>query len=419
MRHIFDQYEQPENRLTHALACCLNEDRKLLRRFLKWAFEWSPPTGEPLHVEEQTLPGEPDMSELEAEQRGLPDVWIHDGKTRCALIESKVADPISEEQLRRHQETAENRGFKQVQLLALTVLPPKNLREAKTKTWAEIYAWSRGQSHTSEWARQMATYMEVAERRMIERQYLKKGTLTKFTGIPYSRKIPYSDQEAKRVLRLAMDKLRGSAKLQRELGVSPSPEGRPAITQAWDVLPLGGPEGNVDFTKCPHLTLSLEHDRAWVMAVIPNAIRTDFRRNLVKLRKKRFIKVVQEIEQEIEQRLGLKVSGLKGISPRLEISQQHYLGQKRAVADAKLELDLRTAAQSPARHAAGGVKPQPEWIDAAYAVFVNKQSNIQLAVGAVFWYGDCEAIQNEAALDLFEETWLACKPLLDVVFGRK
>ncbi len=31
VRNIFDQYEQPESRLTHALVSCLVEDRKLLR----------------------------------------------------------------------------------------------------------------------------------------------------------------------------------------------------------------------------------------------------------------------------------------------------------------------------------------------------------------------------------------------------
>ena len=36
MRNLFDQYDQPENRLSHALAVCLNEDRRLLTKFLAW-----------------------------------------------------------------------------------------------------------------------------------------------------------------------------------------------------------------------------------------------------------------------------------------------------------------------------------------------------------------------------------------------
>lgn len=36
VRNIFDQYVQQNNRLTHALAVCLDEDRVLLRRLPKW-----------------------------------------------------------------------------------------------------------------------------------------------------------------------------------------------------------------------------------------------------------------------------------------------------------------------------------------------------------------------------------------------
>lgn len=37
MRSISDQYGAPENRLTHALGCCLDRDRRLLRAFIRWA----------------------------------------------------------------------------------------------------------------------------------------------------------------------------------------------------------------------------------------------------------------------------------------------------------------------------------------------------------------------------------------------
>ena len=36
MRNIFDQYEQPENRLTHALVTTLDQDRALLGPLLRW-----------------------------------------------------------------------------------------------------------------------------------------------------------------------------------------------------------------------------------------------------------------------------------------------------------------------------------------------------------------------------------------------
>jgi hypothetical protein len=34
MRNIFDQYSQPENRLTHSLVMALHYDRNLLKSFL-------------------------------------------------------------------------------------------------------------------------------------------------------------------------------------------------------------------------------------------------------------------------------------------------------------------------------------------------------------------------------------------------
>ena len=39
MRNIFDQYSQPENKLTHSLASCLYEDKRLLNSFLKRLLE--------------------------------------------------------------------------------------------------------------------------------------------------------------------------------------------------------------------------------------------------------------------------------------------------------------------------------------------------------------------------------------------
>jgi hypothetical protein len=50
MRNLFDQYNQPENRLSHALAVCLSEDRRLLTRFLRWIdVEPSQPGEAPSH----------------------------------------------------------------------------------------------------------------------------------------------------------------------------------------------------------------------------------------------------------------------------------------------------------------------------------------------------------------------------------
>ncbi len=66
MRNIFDQYSQPENRVTHALASALHEDGNLLRAFLADIANCSPPKGkDSIEVYEQTYPGEVEAAEEE------------------------------------------------------------------------------------------------------------------------------------------------------------------------------------------------------------------------------------------------------------------------------------------------------------------------------------------------------------------
>ena len=118
MRNLFDQYSQPENRLTHARAVCLDEDRRLLSQFLTWVGARSPQAAKALILEEQRLPGEAaggadgeDADEEEAQRRGLPDLIIHDGQHWCLIVESKVNAARTANQLERHIRTLRRRGF--------------------------------------------------------------------------------------------------------------------------------------------------------------------------------------------------------------------------------------------------------------------------------------------------------------------
>jgi hypothetical protein len=45
MRNIFDQYPQPENRVTHALVSAFHEDSDLLRSFLAGIANCASPKG--------------------------------------------------------------------------------------------------------------------------------------------------------------------------------------------------------------------------------------------------------------------------------------------------------------------------------------------------------------------------------------
>ena len=64
MRNVFDQYSQYENRLTHALACSLEADRVLLRKFCRWVLDGNAPPSQRLRILEQQLPGEEEAADV-------------------------------------------------------------------------------------------------------------------------------------------------------------------------------------------------------------------------------------------------------------------------------------------------------------------------------------------------------------------
>ena len=132
-----------------------------------------------------------DLSEEDAERRGLPDGCISDGIDWALLIESKFASAVSSDQLRRHLRTASRHGLNGCRLLLLTVgevrqrLPVGVL----ARRWSEVYRWLMSRRR-SPWMRIAAEYLEVAELRGVQEEYLREGTLTIFTGIPFSAEDP-------------------------------------------------------------------------------------------------------------------------------------------------------------------------------------------------------------------------------------
>ena len=424
MRNIFDQYDQPENRLTHALVSCLTEDRKLLRRFIKWTINEKHPKLRRLEILEQGLPGEQERyTEDEAERMGLPDAWIHDGDSWSLIIESKVAARLNRDQLRRHHKTAQRRGFVDINLLAIDVMEPKRKLPDHIyfKQWSDVYSWFMKESQKSLWAQRMVNYMEAAENRMTTDGYLKEGTLTVFSGVPFNENNPYNYQEAKRVLRLAMEQLKKRRNLQKKLGMDPTGQGRPAITgkdmsSVWDFLPLKQSRKEPNFTRFPHLTLSIKKDHIYALITVPNGIKREYRRNLLAGGKSKFL----ELFGEINKNFGRSLKTVKGATPVVGLRQRHYLSQRsEPVIDAMLEFDLRTAFEVRARRGQkeNNVKVQPLWLDSVYQVFSKKKGNLQLEIGTIFPYNRCKAVYSPQILDHIANVWLACKPLIKKMIG--
>jgi hypothetical protein len=255
--------------------------------------------------------------------------------------------------------------------------------------------------------------MTVAEGRMVAAEYLKEGTLTSFEGLPFDRENPYTYREAKRILGLLMGEMRTRRQLADRLGADLEAPGRKAITgtdanSVWNFLRLGKSDGEDAFTKHPHLTLSIQWNRALVQVTVPNGLDGQLRKALVGLGAARFKEVLAKVSKGTRPILVKEPAAV----PYLMLLQRHYPSQRsEGIVDARLEFDLRTAFGD------GGcpVKEQPEWLDLAHNAFAGRRSNLQLSVGVAFPYGICGSVRNRGFADMVERSWLACLPLIEAM----
>jgi len=417
MRNIFDQYTQPENRLTHALLGCLDADRPLLHRFLRWTVGNKP--GGRIHVYEQGFPGFPAaLAEEEAERRGLPDGCITNEKDWTLLIETKFAAPLTADQLRRHVRTARRHGLSGIRVLTLTVgPPPAHLpNEVIARPWTDIYQWFVRESPVSEWARRCAEYIEVAEERGVASQYLREGTLTMFSGVPYDSDNPYSYLSAKRLLGLLRAEVCSDARL-RKLGADIKRPGRSAITgrehqSVWDFIPLLHAKNADVFTQFPHLTMGIKDGSVGAHVTFPNGIKSRLRSGLLGRSEEEFRERIQLVNYRLSQ-----IVKRSGGTPQAVLVQRHYRTQRsKGVEDCLLMFDLRTAlpAEDKSR---GPIRSQPEWVGTAYQALKARRSNLQFQIGVMFPYIDCPMVRTPKLASFVVETFLACQPIIQAATG--
>lgn len=415
VRSIFDQYTQQENKLTHALACALHHDRSLLVPFIRWIGIDPPAPASKLRVAQQTIPGRYDAPE-EAEQRGLPDLVVHDDDGWAVLIESKVQSGLTTGQLERHGRTADRCGFKKPHLVAITVDRPKAKvgNRVRCVLWRELYAWFTERATRSFFAGELVSYMHALERQMIEQDYQVRGTITMFSGLRFDDENPYTYAEGKRLIRLLGDQLQSRSDL-RSFGIDPKGQRRSAITgrtgdAVWDFLPLAAAKSAKSFTDYPHLTLGISRTRPTATVTVPHGVKGGFRTRLQEIGYEGFRSLILEIEN----RLRPIVKKSKGAYPNMYALQRHYRSQRSVgTVDARIETDLRTVLPN----GSGGVKHQPQWAEAIFKLLTEKRSNIQFGVEMRLDY-TCPVVRSAACEDLFAESWIACAPLIDLALGK-
>lgn len=411
MRNLFDQYNQPENRLSHALAVCLHEDPTLLRRFLRWTGVNPPAHVAALIIVEQTLPGDAPESEEQAERKGLPDIVIHDAAVWCLLIESKVQAALTNDQLTRHERTLRRRGFRDIQRVVLTKADVRAPR-AIALTWSGLYQWLGTADVRGEWAERLRSYLRAAEVRLAREDYLTEGTLTMFDGFQFSEDNPYTYGEGKRLLKLAMAELRRDRSL-RALGMDPKAPGRSAITgrgenAVWDFLSLRDRLKRGAFTSYPHLTLAIKPGHLEAAITIPNGVTRTVRKRLSELGSEGLV----ELNAEIVKRARRVVS--RGGWVDAYAVQRHYRSQRApAVTDARVFFKLETS-QS---RGAGPIKHRPEWTRLFADLLRRKRANIQFGYVVNLPWG-MKGLDSRDSLRLIVDSWSAMTPLLNAVRGQ-
>ncbi len=411
MRNLFDQYAQPENRLTHALVCTLNSDRSLLRPFLRWAGAADIPDLSRLRITQQQIPGEL-ISGDESDGRGLPDACVFDPSGWALIVEAKVQSGVSLNQLRRHIATAQRHGFSNLFLLLLSVdSPPQGLPDRTTvRAWRDVYCWFRTnpKAKGSSWSRVLTDYMEIFEARMLALDYSIRGTITMFDGLRFGEDNPYTYSEGKRLIRLLGDELKKRKDL-RALGIDPEGSGRPALTGSnrqgvWDFIPLKAAEGAGNFTSFPHFTIALNPRSAVAAVTIPHGVRGGFRTTMRSVGEEGFLQLLTRIESNMRPVL----RQAEGSRCNVYAVQRHYQSQRSSgEVDAHLAADIRTILPGRRREA----KYQPQWARAIYAVLAEKQSNIQFGIEVQLSY-DCPKVRTPGAVDLFAQALIALHPLV-------
>ena len=417
MRNIFDQYSQPENRLTHALISSLNEDKKLLSSFIKKFCNNYFSDVSSLKIDQQTLPGLKSLQNLEGDKKGLPDGVIYNDE-KCLIIECKINLELTEDQLIRHERTVKRKGFDNTFGLTITKDPISNinLKNWIHITWKEVYNWAHEEKSKSNWSLKLLDYLNVAENKMVEDEYLTEGSITEFNGIHFDKENEYTYLEGKRLLKLLMKKIKSHNDLKSELGIDIDAKQKRGIKDEralWDYLTFVSLKDKASFTSQPHGTIALWDNKASSAITIPNGMSGTFKKKLKKLKFNQFEEMVYDIAKNYFDNFGNN----PGFRPSIATYQRRWLTQSsKPFFDGEINFDLRTAFKEFASTLKPELKVQKEWLKIVYEFIQNKNSNMQIGFGAEFYFTKHNMLNNKDADQVIVKSLLSLKPLVDVLF---
>mgnify|MGYP003351425861 CR=1 FL=1 len=90
-----------------------------------------------------------------------------------------MSSTLTQDQLNRHERTLRRRGFSKIKGLGIVVdiLPNVKLENWKQLTWNSVYSWAHKEKNKSDWAIKLTDYFRVLEHNMVEKEYLKDGSI--------------------------------------------------------------------------------------------------------------------------------------------------------------------------------------------------------------------------------------------------
>lgn len=392
---LFDQYSNPENRLTHALLHTIGSSGWLLTRFLKDLVGVKFQTKKLFfEISTQKVPfghGDVDHDQIQA----IPDAWIIEENLQLGIaIEVKDRkNNLNKQQLEWHKKRIYHYENKYLLVITPDLSEPpiinilreeENTENGKVTTvwrsWDNIYRWlsdvnlkkSSIQSHEKFLITAMTEYLE------------RRREVLGFQGILFSS--GFDVYEAKEILNAEMVELMDTVLSQyKELNTR-----RPAITtfskgSVWDCF--GSKEG---FTRDLHITLSITENWHDISITIPNSAKAAWKRLRQVFTDGKYMDTLLDILRDLRKEV-----------PHLyiEFNQRHFKNRKFGVRDGYMEFSIDTLGSGFSKKDSS-VKEFPIWREALKEAIINKKKiNGQVMFKCRYFYDEVKNIDKPEFLN--------------------
>jgi len=419
IRNVFDQYEQQENRLTHALVQVLARNASLAREFLcRFAEGFAPAPEEEILISCQRFPdheGEPLTEEAvqqESAGRGIPDFWMYgrsaaDGTEWAVVCECKVVGSPSLGQLRSHIRRGQSQGFRNLEIVTITPDPIpqelfRHLSDVRvvSKTWTDVYQFLRRHSHSP----LVADFLDF-----IMGEYSMQAL--KFPGIPFDANQRYDETAAIRFLRALMRELRPRLEASKVLPILPisSETAKKPITGPWDVVPFSFAASDDNFTKYPHITVSLEPEGCGVQITLPNNAKSVYWKRVRSRGNQELLDTLRKVANDLGPRTPLE-RGLMEPSLILYLEQVHFYAMRYPTRDGQMSFDVSTTLGGQPE---GHIRPVGAWLPALSSILgATTRANFELGLKVQYPYADGGACRSEDFVEVLAKSAEALHPFL-------